>query len=226
MLTIGTRSFTPVPAQCGIHLQLDTVGPPHSRQIWRIDAGFVPADEDAGPTPWSESELWRLHVAPIMGLELTDWREWENVALGNESEHVFPLNANFENLCAQGRERGKVRDAYVDHCKIIRRDGYRFVLQMDGAVELPEGETAEDGVMGDFRLLMEIPFASVNISVPVNASDPLAAGRAIAAKEMGLKGAARTLVNAFDPERAKGPFAKHFNKHSVWVETPWREGRE
>ncbi len=93
MLHIGTRSFTPVPAQCGIHLQLDMIGPPHTRQVWRIDAVFV--------------------------------------------------------------------------------------LQMDGEVVLPEGQTAEDGVTGDFRLLMEIPFASVNISVPVNAINPLAAGRAM-----------------------------------------------
>jgi hypothetical protein len=81
------------------------------------------------------------------------------------------------------------------------------VLQMDGEVGLPEGKTEQDGVRGDFRLLMEIPFMSVHISVPVNASDPLAAGRAIAAKEIGLKDGARTFVEPFDPERAKGPFA-------------------
>lgn len=225
MLHIGTRSFTPVPAQCGIHLELDMNGPPHSRQVWRIDAGFVPADEDEGPTPWGERELWRLHVAPIMGLELTDWREWEKISLGTESDHLYPLNASFENLCAHRSDPGKIRDAYVDECKVTQRDGYVFVMQMDGEVVLPDGVTAENGAVGDFRLLMEIPFASVKISVPVNSISPLAAGRAIAAREMGLEGGARSYVNPFDPERANGPLGRRFNKHSVWLETPWRDER-
>jgi hypothetical protein len=223
MLHIGKRSFIPVPAQCGIHLQVDPIGPAHSRQVWRIDAAFVPADEDEGTAPWSGHELWRLHVAPILGISLKDWREWEQVVLGYESDQGFLLNANLENLCAQGAERGKLREACVEECRIIGRDGYGFVMEAEGEVFAPEGQTVEDGVTGDFRLRMEIPFASVNVSVPVNAADPLSAARAIAEREIGLKGVARSLVTRFDPERAKGPFAGHFNKHSVWLETPWRK---
>jgi hypothetical protein len=145
------------------------------------------------------------------------------VVLGYESDQGFLLNANLENLCDQGAERGKLREACVEECRIIGRDGYGFVMEAEGEVFAPEGQTVEDGVTGDFRLRMEIPFASVNVSVPVNAADPLSAARAIAEREIGLKGVARSLVHRFDPERAKGLFAGHFNKHSVWLETPWRK---
>lgn len=46
MLYIGKRSFIPVSTQCGIHLQVDPIGAAHPRQVWRIDAAFVPGDED------------------------------------------------------------------------------------------------------------------------------------------------------------------------------------
>jgi hypothetical protein len=65
MLHIGKRSFIPVPAQCGIYLQLDPIGPAHSRQVWRIDAAFVSADEDQGTAPWCGNKFWRQIAALI-----------------------------------------------------------------------------------------------------------------------------------------------------------------
>ncbi len=37
---------------------------------------------------------------------------------------------------------------------------------------------------GDFRLRVEIPFASVTVQVPLNADDPLTAAKAMAAREI------------------------------------------
>ncbi len=71
MLYIGNRSFIPVPAQCGIHLQVDPIGAVHSRQVWRIDAAFVPAttshrppnspprSSKASKLRWKSSARWR-----------------------------------------------------------------------------------------------------------------------------------------------------------------------
>lgn len=60
---------------------------------------------------------------------------------------------------------------------------------------------------------------------PVNAADPLAAGRALAVREIRLWKHARSHVTLFDPERAAGAFGHHFNKHAVRLEAPWQVTR-
>jgi hypothetical protein len=72
MLHIGKRSFIPVSAQCGIHLQVDPIVAAHSRQVWRIDAAFVPTDDRARveccADAWFLEMSWdRLSQLPVNG---------------------------------------------------------------------------------------------------------------------------------------------------------------
>ncbi len=202
---------------------IDPLAAAWKRHVWRMDLAFVPGDEDAGPPPWARHEMWRMHVGPIMGLRLEDWREWENLALF-ENEDVLPIiGATMENLCSRSLNPHSVE---IHDCRFLKREGYGFICQMEGEVFPPEdGSADEDGVAGEFRLLMEIPFVSVEIAVPVNATDPLAAGRALAEREIRLRDSARSKVTPFDPERAAGAFGHHYNKHTVRLETTWRGGR-
>ena len=223
MLRLATRTLAPVSPQCGLHVMIDPLEEGWRRHVWRIDLAFVPGEDDAGQPPWTEHELWRLHVGPIMGLRLADWRDLENLSL-LENVDVLPLiNATFENLCAR---REKVLDVNLLECRFLKRSGYDFVLQMEGEVFPPAADSgADDGMAGDFQLFMELPFASVEMAVPVNATNPLAAAQALAERHIGLRASARSHVTLFDPERAAGAFGHHFNKQAVRLETPWRDGR-
>lgn len=200
-------------------MEIDPLAAGLYRQIWRIDLAFAPGEESGRMPPWAGHELWRLHVAPIVGLELTDWRDMENLTVLGEDAgegEVAMLPASMENLC---ESRVLPRDAEIRSCRFLKRDGHRFVLEMDGEIAQQGDVPPEDGVAGDFRLLMEVSFRSVKVAVPVNASDPLAAGVALAGRELGVRAHGRTHVKAFDPERAESAFDRSIAKPSVFLET-------
>ena len=71
------------------------------------------------------------------------------------------------------------------------------------------------------RMVEEIPFATARVAVPLNAGDPLATARAIAAREIGLTQFARSSVDLYDPGR-KVWNPTRAGKHMVLLETPWR----
>jgi hypothetical protein len=221
MLHIGSRTFQPLPSQSGIRVLLDPHGREVFQQNWLLDACFVPADDDPGPPPWCGNEFWRFSLGRIIHLTVHDWRELEGKSLiDDEDGFTRPLFPDFTNLCGWGDAK-KPRAVLLGECRILKRDGYLFTVEIDGEIETKD-EAPADGVTGYFRTIMEIPFAAAEVSVPVNSNDPLASARGIAAREISLKDIARSHVTPFDPERAAGFKGHHFNKHDVDLETPWR----
>ena len=221
MLQIGTRLYQPIPAQSGIHIALDPVMRGHCQQEWWLDAHFVPADEDFGTwamTPW---EHWCFALHPLGFRILKDWRDLARGSYfeGEEGETGAGW-PSIENLIATTRGGGQRMEVQFTDFSIIRREGYLFTIEADGDVA-PAKDSKEGAPTGDFRLRMEIPFASATVEVPLNAGDPLSTARAICAREIQLTEFARTDVRLFDPER-KVWKPERSGKHTVTLETPWR----
>jgi hypothetical protein len=105
----------------------------------------------------------------------------------------------------------------------VRRDGYLFTCEFDGEITPTKEDMEKDpgAVPVEFRMMEEIPFATVTVAVPLNAADPLSAARGIAEREIGLKEVARSRVSLFDPTRKVWKPEKS-GKHTVTLETPWR----
>ena len=214
MLQIGSRSYRLVRAQSGLHVRLDPTEPGMREQEWRLDAHFVPADEDTGGELEAGWEYWRLHVNPFSRFRVEDWRE---LARGSfcEDEEIF-FFVDLENLMERGLRTVEERGVRIGDFRITRREGYLFTCEMEGTVAGETDGAAEE----EFRMEAEIPFATVWVQVPLNAGDPVAAARAIAARELKLGSVARHALRRYDPERAGG-YPRTNGKHSVTLETPW-----
>ena len=224
MLRIGPRVFELVRNQSGLHVSLDTHAAPHERQQWRIEAHWVPADEDPG-ADWGSSaggdwEYGRLAVNPIMGFSVSHWHEFDKAVLLDAGGEVTNLCfASWQNLIHLGSGQNPLQDVTLGSLRVIQRDGYLLTLEIDGEISAVEGST----VQGDFSAMIELPFDSVTVAVPLNAADPLATAQGIARRELGLTTFARSRVQHYDPERPTS-FKPHRNsKHRVTLELPWRE---
>ena len=223
MLQIGTRSYQLVRGQSGLHVSLDpNEREPWQQQVWRFDAHFVPGDEDCGPEldqpPW---EYWQLTINPMAFFRIADWRELARGSfMEGEGADRFLFMPNVENLIGPGGGRNPVRDVSFDDFRIVIRDGWLFTCELEGEIAAAKEDEAAT-VAGAFRLVEEIPFATARVAVPLNAGDPLATARAIAAREIGLMQIARSSVDLYDPGR-KVWNPTRSGKHMVLLETPWR----
>ncbi len=221
MLQIGSRSYRLVRGPSAFHVTLNPNERDHWQQVWRLDAHFVPDDGDCGPELHGQWEYWWLAVNPMAFFQVTDWRDLARGSFFEDGDaDPFMFNANIENLITLGAGRAPVRSLILDEFRVTQQDGYFFTCEMAGEIE-PARDGEEKMVSGEFQWREEIPFATATVEVPLNAGDPLATGRAIAAREIGLTEVARTSVTLFDstrkvwkPERA--------GKHTVTLETPWR----
>src|SRR5207302_5253565 len=171
------------------------------RQMWRFDAHYVPADSDTGACPGVELEYWQLAINP-MQLVIGDWRQLTDIKQSDDLDSSFyPFGGNFENLLTYRRNGIKgVHTVFIEEFRVLRREGYLFNCEFTGEIEAA-AEDETEALAGEFRMLDEIPFASVTVRVPINATDPLASARAIAAREIGLAGVALADVRPYDPTR-------------------------
>ncbi|MEO6787222.1 MAG: hypothetical protein ABI318_13910 [Chthoniobacteraceae bacterium] len=223
MLQIGSRIYQPVLTPSGFHVSLDPVEQGLWRHVWRLDAHFVPADEDYGSGADAHWEYWRFFVNPLGSFTTRDWRELvRDTFLENEAGHRELCLASLENLINPYYTGKQEMEVLLGELRVIRRDGYLFTVEADGEVE--RGKDHDERVpYGDFRLRAEIPFASVTVEVPLNAGDPLAAAKAIAAREIQLTEFGRTDVLLYDPAIRRTWRPERSGKHTVTLEVPWRE---
>jgi hypothetical protein len=171
--------------------------------VQRLEAHFVPDDD--GPAPWEEWEYLRLCINPLGFLELKDWQDLQHTSLlDDDGCSTAMITAGIENILHLGGPHHPFLGLELDEFRILKRNGHLFTIEMDGAVHPPSGDKEPGMPTGDFRLLDEVPFASVSVAVPLNAADPLAAAKGIAQRELGVKGFARTKVKLYDPNRPEG----------------------
>ncbi len=226
MLHIGQRKYQFVLSQSGFRVFLDPNEYPHRRQIWRLDAHYVPDEEDVALKIFADREHWEFTVMPVDFLITTDWR---NLAQGDylDKEERFPpfFMPSFENLIPHRYSKNKVQSAVLDEFKVSKRDGCFFTCEIKGEVMALSGEVEAgmQGTQGDFQLLEEIPLLGVSVSVPLNAADPVATARGIAAREIGLREVARTEVDLYEPNPNPQAWRARDGVHTVRLETPWRK---
>lgn len=208
MLKIGNEKHEVIENLTGMSAMLDPALSGWQRQMWRMELGFMPLPGRS--LPWDPPQIWQIVVYPIGFLTVTDWRD---LAGRDWFEGDMPIMTSLENRCAGGR--GHIHSVNVGDCVAVRRNGKVFTLELDGEVETAEGY---DGPTGELQGLIEMPFSSIKVSVPANARDPVAAARALAARELGWQGKGRSYWKPFDPEKAGTRPRSFHDSHKVWLE--------
>ena len=208
MLRIGERIYELVQAQSGFRVILD---PSESddfwQQRWLFDAHYVPAANDPGPPADVLWEYQRVLINPLW-LTISHWHDLTTYhPVDHEVNGFYPMAANLENLL-QGRasrDEGN-RIIYPDEFRVVRREGYLFHCEFDGAIDPQKQESSAEKdeneaepEADEFQLRDEIPFTDVTVRVPINSTDPLATARAIAARELGLTSIGRNHIHPYDP---------------------------
>lgn len=223
MLRIGPRVFDLVRTQSGFHVTLDPQGAPRERQQWRVEAHFVPAEDDPGED-WAGDaygawEYWRLCVNLIMGFSVSHWHDLERASFMEDADGTeilcFPT---WQNLIHLGASENQAQEVALGELRSIKREGLLFTVELDGEILAKKGET----VHGDFSTMIELPLATARIAVPLNATDPLATAKAIAKRELGLTSFSRHRLRLHDPERPLSLKPHRNSKHWVTLETAWR----
>lgn len=207
MLKIGNEEHEVVETLTGMSAVLDPAQSGWHRQWWRMELGFLPLR--GVRMPWDAPQVWKLVVYPVGFLTVTDWRDLE----GRQwFEDIGPIMISLQNLCNGDRQPHSM---LAGDCRAVKRNGTVFTLELDGEVEPAEGY---DGPTGELRGLVEMPFSSITVSVPVNASDPVVAARALSARELGWQGKGRSHWQPYDPEKAGARPRGFHDAHKVWLE--------
>lgn len=205
MLLLAHRNYRLVRPQSGFHCILNPLTTQTWSQVWRIEAHFVPDDDSPGPAPWEAWEYLRLSLNPLAFLQVKHWHELGRTDFLAQSDGLHFLNIHLENLIAD--RDAPLLDVELDEFRTVGRDGLNLTLEMEGEV-LPPSEKAksnphqDNGIpTGEFKLFAALPLASLTVAVPINASDPLAAAKGIAQRELGLSHIRTGQVTVFDPKK-------------------------
>jgi hypothetical protein len=217
MLRIGHRSYELVRPVSHFHVTIGGRRREATDQQWMLDAHYVPSAEDHGREN-GDWEYLRLTIHPF-GFKVSDWRELAKFGVDLQEDGVpdpVLFHTNMENLLAHHGERRREKCHAVGPGMFKARasGGYLFTCEFDGAFEDDEGEK-------EFTLLDEIPFGSVTVHPAINVKDPVAAGRAIAAREIKLTEFEGSHVTPPDWRRGEKADAPLDSYHHVTLRTPW-----
>lgn len=232
MLRIGERIYELVQSQSGFRVILDpSETDDFWQQRWLFDAHYVPAAGDPGPPAGALWEYQRILINPLW-LSISHWHDLTTYhPVDHGVNGFYPFAASLENLLQSRASHDEDnRIIYPDEFRVLRREGYLFHCEFEGAVnsqkEEPSGEQDEksaEPAAAEFQLRDEIPFTDVTVRVPINSTDPLAAARAIAARELGLTSIGRSHLRPYNPTPRRHFRTLGTDKHTVLLETPWRD---
>jgi hypothetical protein len=210
MLRIGSRQYNLVRVQSGFRVELFPKDFLKRTQSWQLEAHYVPMD---GSPPREDGELEHLElVIQSENYHLQNWRKLTGLELDNDEDTWFG-SAWMENLLV-GHFDHEHHDIIPGRLDVSPLNDYLFRCKFDGM--LKNGDTAEDLEFED-----DIPFAELSVSVPLNATDPVATASAIAAHSIGLTEIFGNRVVRHDWRLKKNPKAHVENVHRVFLQTPW-----
>ena len=222
-------------------------------QHWRFEAHYVPADDDSGPRVPGIWEYWRLFINPLSLQIKDWREDLTRVRIGLDGEDdFFVCRSVLESIVGEGYTTEKGYAVEPGALRIIRRNGLLFTVELDGDIlpdenpfapaaaktgsapvaggdepgpgpAVPHAAESDSGILGEFRMLDEIPLASVCVHVPVNSTDPVASARRMAARALHLSDfVAHATVRPFNPQSI-WPRRIGRGTHTVTLHTNWRD---
>jgi len=214
MLRIGQNHYQLVGVYSGFSVELcakaeDVLG---REQVWDLDLHYVPADRY---TPRADGELEYL-VLTIRSEEyaVADWRKLSGFDLDNDDDHWMGSVA-LENKMV-GRYEQESWKVLLGWLEAERVRDYFFRCRFDGSRILADGTEEE------MEFEEELPFREVVAYVPLNAADPVAVARKMAARMVGLQEIAGSRVQPYDPKKETYFDIRINSHHRVTLITPWQ----
>jgi hypothetical protein len=216
MLKIGSREYSLVLANSGLHVSIQSRDDILGEQRWRLDAHYIPEPFQ----PPLESFTWEYLRLGIWGYayRVDDWRELGGFGFDSDSSPWLGVSS-LENLIDLYR-KNEVTDILPGDLTIRRAERHLFHCEFDGVIR------GADGTEQELFLCDQLPFASVSLPVPINASDPIKTARSIVARELKLTETCDERLTPYDWRRTDNlPNPKLNPAHQVTLDTPWRLSR-
>lgn len=215
MLQIGSNYYGIVESHSQVSVTLyppgDSVG--GRQQVWQLKANFAPDGVDYAPPSPGTDEYLELFLRPEF-YQVQDWRKV--VDFDYEAEDSDPLMfTSLTNRLAEGSEP-KELPITVDDLTLKHVGDFVFEWKLDGVRELP------DGTEQKLKVREMLSFKEVVAYVPLNAADPVAAAKAMAAKAIQLKEFGGHRVTPYDPNRPTRLKSLINSHHVVTLQTDWR----
>jgi hypothetical protein len=223
MLRIGTSHYQIVEANSALSVQLFPPGESvlGRRQVWELQAHFVPQDVDYTPRPDGEPEYLELSLR-AENYQVQDWRKLSNFGMDSESDDDPMIMASLcnrlvltsgnrpEDMPITIRQAERISDHPDDEaCDFL------FDVSMQGVRRLDDGSELE------LEVNTILTFKEIIAYVPLNAADPVKAAGVMAVKIIKLHKFAGSRVTPYDPARITS-LTSHINSHHVVrLQTPW-----
>ena len=215
MLRIGSNHYELVRVHGGFSVDLthksDDVM--QREQVWSFEAHFVPAEDKYTLPSHGRPEYLSFSLRSEEYL-VADWRQLSGFGLDKEGDHWFGWGS-LQNLIREGykEESWQVIPGWFE---VERSQDYLFHCEFFGARRLPDGTEEE------MEFKADLPFREATVYVPVNAADPTATARTMAARAVKLTALAGSDVLRYDPTRQSWLNAHINSHHRVTLQTPWR----
>ena len=181
--------------------------------VGSFEAHFVPASEKYTMPEHGRPEYLRFDLLSEE-YHVSDWRELSGFGLDKEDGRWFGWSS-LTNLIPEGHKKDNWQ-VLPGWFEVERLRDYLFHCEFFGERKLPDGTEEE------LEFKADLPFREATAYVPINASDPRAAGRAMAARSLRMTEVAASEVQRYDPTRQTW-LNLHINSHHrVTLHTPWR----
>jgi hypothetical protein len=216
MLRLGSNQYELVRVHSGFSVTLLPPGEDFMKrdQVWELEACYIPSEHTY--TPRADGELEYLKVAfRCEDYAVKDWRQLSGFGLDTDTDK-FLVFASVENALL-GRFEKESWGVIPGWLEVERTNGYLFHCTFNGFRKLPDG-TEEEMEFTD-----EIPFSEATAYVPINAADPEATAKTMAARAVGLTEGAVTKIHRYDPQKKSYLGIRINTHHRVTLRTPWRQ---
>ena len=215
MLKIGSNCYEMVDAHSHLSVSLYPPGDGviKRQQVWGLTASFAPEGDDYTP-PTSETDEYLELWMRAENYHVQDWRELSGFGLGEEN-NLWPVLSSLSNRLEHDSQKSDL-PVTVHDLMLKRVEDFIFRCELHGARDL-----ADDTEL-DLTLFDLLIFKEVVAYVPLNAADPVAAAKAMAAKYIKLTEFAGHQVTPYDPKRHTSLISHINSHHIVTLQTAWR----
>lgn len=215
MLRLGSNEYDLVRVHSGFSVTLFPPGEDRRKRLqkWELEAAYVPREDHYTLRADGEPEYLRV-VFQSEEYAVNNWRKLSGLDLDKADDHWFGW-AWVENRLVglTEKENWSIIPGWMEVEPV--RD-YLFHCEFSGFRKL------KDGTEEEMEFKDDLPFKEATAFVPINAADPEATARAMAARTVGLTEFAGSKTQHYDPERQSYLNIRINTHHIVTLQTPWR----